>query len=80
MGRPPVQARKEIDGLLERGLYLCDIAPTILAPEKLPEHEYFQREILHTPQAVVLEAGLASLELPADHRLLGDWVGCFLKE
>ena len=30
--------------------------------------------------AVVLEAGLASLEFPADHRLLGDWVGCFLKE
>ena len=54
MGRPLVQARKEIDGLLERGRYLCDIAPAILAPEKLPGHEYFQREILHTPHGVVL--------------------------
>ena len=54
MGRPLVQTRKEIDGLLERGRYLCDIAPAILAPEKLPEHEYFQREILHTPHGVVL--------------------------
>ena len=36
-----------------------------------------RREII---PAAVLEAGLASLELPADHRLLADWVGCFLKE
>lgn len=30
MGRPLVQSRGEIDGLLERFNYLCDIAPEVL--------------------------------------------------
>ncbi len=39
MGRPLAQARGEIDGLLERFNYLCDIAPEVLAALELPAPE-----------------------------------------
>ncbi|SVD54755.1 uncharacterized protein METZ01_LOCUS407609, partial [marine metagenome] len=54
MGRPLAQARGEIDGLLERFYYLCDIAPKTLAPDAIPEKENFHREIIHEPHGVVL--------------------------
>ena len=54
MGRPLGQARGEIDGLLERFNYLCDIAPEVLAADTISEKENFHREILHEPHGVVL--------------------------
>ncbi len=54
MGRPLAQARGEIDGLLERFHYLCDIATEVLASDTIPPKENFQREILHEPHGVVL--------------------------
>ena len=54
MGRPLSQARGEIDGLLERGNYLCDIAVETLAPDILPAKDNFHREITHEPHGVVL--------------------------
>ena len=54
MGRPLAQARGEIDGLLERFNYLCDIAPEVLAADKISPKENFHREIMHEPHGVVL--------------------------
>jgi len=57
MGRPLAQARGEIDGLLERFNFLCDIAPEVLAADAIAveaEKENFHREILHEPHGVVL--------------------------
>ncbi len=57
MGRPLAQARGEIDGLLERFNYLCDIAPEVLAADAISveaEKQNFHREILHEPHGVVL--------------------------
>ena len=54
MGRPLAQARGEMDGLLERFNYLCDIAPETLVPDAIPEKENFHREIIHEPHGVVL--------------------------
>ena len=54
MGRPLAQARGEIDGLLERFNYLCDIAPETLVPDAIPKKENFHREIIHEPHGVVL--------------------------
>jgi len=54
IGRPLTQSRSEIDGLLERFNYLCDIAPEVLAADVIAEKEYFHREILHEPHGVVL--------------------------
>lgn len=57
MGRPLAQARGEIDGLLERFNYLCDIAPGVLAADEIPADagkENFHREISHEPLGVVL--------------------------
>ena len=54
MGRPLAQARGEIDGLLERFNYLCDIAPEVLAADAISEKANFHREILHEPHGVVL--------------------------
>ena len=54
MGRPLAQARGEIEGLLERFNYLCDIAQETLAPDGIPEKENFHREIIHEPHGVVL--------------------------
>ena len=49
MGRPLAQSRSEIDGLLERFNYLCDIAPEILKPDAIDQKENFHREIMHEP-------------------------------
>jgi len=54
MGRPLLQSRGEIDGLLERGNYLCDIAVETLASDILPTKDNFHREIIHEPHGVVL--------------------------
>ena len=54
MGRPLVQSRGEIDGLLERFNYLCDIAPEVLQPDTIARKENFHREIMHEPHGVVL--------------------------
>ncbi|MFP6903058.1 MAG: aldehyde dehydrogenase family protein, partial [Verrucomicrobiia bacterium] len=54
MGRPLAQARGEINGLLERFNFLCDIAPEVLAADEISEKENFHREILHEPHGVVL--------------------------
>jgi len=54
IGRPLAQARGEIDGLLERFNYLCDIAPETLAPDGIPAKENFHREIIHESHGVVL--------------------------
>ena len=48
------QARREIDGLLERFNYLCDIAPEVLAADAVTKRENVHREILHEPHGVVL--------------------------
>ena len=54
MGRPLTQARGEIDGLLERFNYLCDIAPEVLAADAISNKKNFHQEILHEPHGVVL--------------------------
>lgn len=54
MGRPLTQARGEIDGLLERFNYLCDIAPEVLGADAISVKKNFHREILHEPHGVVL--------------------------
>jgi acyl-CoA reductase-like NAD-dependent aldehyde dehydrogenase len=54
MGRPLAQARGEIDGLLERFNYLCDIAQEVLAADAISEKANFHREVLHEPHGVVL--------------------------
>ena len=54
MGRPLVQSRGEIDGLLERFNYLCDIAPEVLQPDAIAQKENFHREIMHEPHGVAL--------------------------
>ena len=54
MGRPLAQTRGEIDGLLERFNYLCDIAPKVLAADAIAAKENFHREIVHEPHGVVL--------------------------
>ncbi len=54
MGRPLAQSRGEIDGLLERINYLCDIAPEVLQPDTIARKENFHREIMHEPHGVVL--------------------------
>ncbi len=53
MGRPLSQARGEIDGLLERGRYLAEIAEDTLKPEIIEGKEGFDRAIYHEPLGVV---------------------------
>ena len=45
MGRPLAEALGELDGLLERFIYLCDLAPEVLAAAAIEEKENFHREI-----------------------------------
>jgi len=54
IGRPLAQAQGEIDGLLERFNYLCNLAPEVLTADAIKEKENFHREILHEPHGVVL--------------------------
>ncbi|MBZ0253216.1 MAG: aldehyde dehydrogenase family protein, partial [Candidatus Methylomirabilis sp.] len=54
MGKPLAQSRGEIRGLLERAEWLCDAAPSALAPEALPEKRGFHRRIERVPLGTVL--------------------------
>ncbi|MEJ2669318.1 MAG: aldehyde dehydrogenase family protein, partial [Gammaproteobacteria bacterium] len=53
MGRPVHQARGEIQGLLERGRYMCTIAEATLAAESLPTKQGFDRSIHHAPYGLI---------------------------
>lgn len=53
MGRPISQSPGEINGLLERANYMCDIAVESLKPMKLPEKPGFERSIVREPLGVV---------------------------
>ncbi|MEQ1664632.1 MAG: aldehyde dehydrogenase family protein [Bdellovibrionales bacterium] len=53
MGRPISQAPGEINGLLERGNYLCDIAIETLSPKPLPDKPGFDRAIQREPLGVI---------------------------
>jgi acyl-CoA reductase-like NAD-dependent aldehyde dehydrogenase len=53
MGRPMHQARGEINGLLERGRYMCHIAEQALAAEVFDDQVGFNRSIHHAPYGVV---------------------------
>jgi len=55
MGKPLVQARSEVSGLLERAEYMLSIAAEELAPEHLPAKDGFTRRIEHVPLGVVLD-------------------------
>ncbi len=54
MGKPIRQAMNEIDGMLLRARYLCDIAAEALAPEVLPSEGGLLRRIEHVPLGPVL--------------------------
>jgi acyl-CoA reductase-like NAD-dependent aldehyde dehydrogenase len=53
MGRPISQSPGEINGLLERGQYLCSIANQALASRPLPEKPGFDRSINREPLGVI---------------------------
>jgi len=53
MGRPISQSPGEINGLLERANYLCDIAVESLSPHLLPEKSGFERSIEREPLGVI---------------------------
>lgn len=53
MGRPKHQAMGEINGLLERGHHLCEIAAQTLTPEPLPDKPGFKRSIHHAPYGLI---------------------------
>jgi acyl-CoA reductase-like NAD-dependent aldehyde dehydrogenase len=56
MGKPIAQARGEFEGTMrERVSHLCDIAPSALADEILPEKPGFQRLIRREPVGVILD-------------------------
>ncbi len=55
MGKPVAQARGEVDTLLARVEHMLEIAPTVLAPEVLPEKPGFARRIEREPLGVVLD-------------------------
>ena len=53
MGRPLKQSGGEVNGLLERANYLCDIAVETLKPMPLPHKEGFYRAIEREPLGVI---------------------------
>ncbi len=55
MGKPIVEARSEVDGMLERAEHSLAIAAECLAPEVLPEHDGLHLRIEHAPHGIVLE-------------------------
>lgn len=55
MGKPLVQARSEVAGLLERAEHMISIAAESLAADELPERAGFHRRIEHVPLGVVLD-------------------------
>jgi acyl-CoA reductase-like NAD-dependent aldehyde dehydrogenase len=54
MGKPIVQAQREVDTVFERAEYMISIAEESLTPDILPELEGFERRIEHVPHGVVL--------------------------
>ena len=55
MGKPIRQAKREVEGLLERAEHMLEIAEVSLAPDVLPQHPGVVRRIEHVPHGVVLE-------------------------
>lgn len=54
MGKPLVQARREVETVFERADYMISIAEESLSPDILPEKAGFHRRIEHEPLGVVL--------------------------
>lgn len=55
MGKPVKQARGEVDTLLARVEHLMALAPSALAPERVPAKPGFELRIEHEPLGVVLD-------------------------
>jgi acyl-CoA reductase-like NAD-dependent aldehyde dehydrogenase len=55
MGKPIVEARREVDTMCDRAEYLLSIAAAALQPEVLPPKAGFTRRIEHAPLGVVLD-------------------------
>ncbi len=53
IGRPLHHSRGEINGLFERGNYLCEIAESVLSPDTITGKENFERSIEHVPLGVI---------------------------
>jgi acyl-CoA reductase-like NAD-dependent aldehyde dehydrogenase len=54
MGKPIVQARREVDGMLDRAQTMVRLAPGALQDDVLPPRERFHRYIRHEPLGIVL--------------------------
>src|SRR5690349_12674996 len=55
MGKPLVQARREVDTMLDRAEAMLRLAPASLADEALPPKAGFRRFIRHEPLGIVLD-------------------------
>ncbi len=55
MGKPLDQARAEFEGLKERTLAMCELAPRTLAEETVASPPGFLRSVRHEPLGVVLD-------------------------
>ncbi len=55
MGKPVVQARREVDTMLDRAETMLRLAPAALQDEMLPPKPGFRRFIRHEPLGVVLD-------------------------
>ncbi len=55
MGKPIVEARREVATCIERAEAMAALAPQALAPHVLPEKPGFHRRIEHVPLGVVLD-------------------------
>jgi acyl-CoA reductase-like NAD-dependent aldehyde dehydrogenase len=54
MGKPILQARREVDGMLDRAQTMVRLAPGALQDDVLPPRERFHRFIRHEPLGIVL--------------------------
>ncbi len=54
MGKPQVQARREVEGFFDRAEYMISVAASSLSPELLPPKAGFHRRIEREPLGVVL--------------------------
>jgi len=55
MGKPIVQSRREVDGMLDRAETMVRLAPAALQDDLLPPKEGFRRFIRHEPLGIVLD-------------------------
>jgi len=55
MGKPIVQARREVDAMLDRAQTMVRLAPGVLQDELLPPREGFRRFLRHEPLGIVLD-------------------------